>query len=859
MRFVKTRLAAAVGVAFAVASPVLVAQEQQVYEEVLVRGHIIEGERAALAAQRDANNIMSVISADGIGKLPDYNAAEAVQRVPGVSIERDQGEGRFVAVRGLPSQWSSTTLNGDRLPTAEEETTTRATAFDFFPTELIERIEVSKALLPDQEGDAVGGQVNFITKTAPDALTINAVVAKNYNEKTAEWGQSTSVLYGDRSEDERFGWILNGTVWERDWATDNFEPRRGSDGVGIRRLELRDYVGTRETYGLNAAGEFTPDENNKYYLRAQYGQLLDDETHYKHRYRFDKDRVEVQHIHNELVTEFTSFEIGGEHFSGETTLDWKVATAENAFYYGDTPNSKDNSYFVARFDQKNVGYVGLEDRGSGNYSYNTVDGGSVPGNRPSTHLPDGFAMDPTQTTLAFIELYKIDVTERDKLVAGLNYEFRFNDDTMLKFGGKYRDKERQARFADEFYAWDEASGGPTPTLADFSLRNQPGRSGYDVGNGVNYHRDFSMVASMAQLERFWNNNREHFVLVEDESALVSNGGALGRNFDVDEDQYHLYGMATWEADERWTVTGGLRLERTETQVKGQLLEQNNNSGESNLVPSVGEKSYTSVLPQLHVRYEVNDDLYLRGALTRSFARPDFGDLSPGGTYSEHDGEFSSGNPDLNPTYANNLDLMVEWYSGELGMLSGGLFYKDITDPIFQSASVGQYKGTNGVVFFRPENGDDARLWGAELAYVRQFDFLPGFLRHVGVNANLTVMDSEMRIPGRADKVQIPGQADLLYNMQAYYDDGRIAVRVAMNYKGEYIEEHGSRPESDSYYGEYSSVDVTASWTLNDHFVLFAELNNITDEPLKYYLGSEGRPLQVEYYGSRGQLGLRYSF
>ncbi|MGW8811080.1 TonB-dependent receptor plug domain-containing protein, partial [Bacillus velezensis] len=183
-------------------------------------GSIVSGEKQALDAQREASNLMNVVSADGIGKLPDHNAAEAVQRVPGVSIERDQGEGRFVAVRGLPAQWNSTTLNGDRLPTAEEETTSRATAFDFFPTELIERIEVSKTLTPDREGDAIGGQVNFVTRTAPARRTFAASVAGNYNDKAVDTGTSANVLYGDRSADGRFGFLINGTYWKRPWATD---------------------------------------------------------------------------------------------------------------------------------------------------------------------------------------------------------------------------------------------------------------------------------------------------------------------------------------------------------------------------------------------------------------------------------------------------------------------------------------------------------------------------------------------------------------------------------------------------------------------------------------------------------------
>ncbi|MCV6627450.1 MAG: carboxypeptidase-like regulatory domain-containing protein, partial [Cellvibrionaceae bacterium] len=392
-------------------------------EEVTVLGHIVRGEMKALATQRNSDRIINVIAADGIGKLPDRNAAEAVQRVPGVSIERDQGEGRFVAVRGLPSQWSSSSLNGNRLPTAEEETTSRATAFDFFPTEMIEFVEVSKAVTPDMEGDAIGGNVNFVTRTAPTEQIFNVALGSGYNEKSGgRNGYNANILYGDVSEDGRFGYLINATAWERDWATDNYEPRRGNDGLGIRRLELRDYTGVRTTYGVNAAAEYNFDGGDQVYFRAQYGTLEDDETHYKHRNRFDKDRVEVQHIHNVLITEMTAFEFGGEHLFGDSaSLDWKLASFENDFRYGDAPGGGDNAYFVMRFDQKNVGFTGLENRVGKNYAYNTIDGGSDPADAISNHLPQGFAMDPSQTRLAWVELYKVDVNEKDNIVAELNW------------------------------------------------------------------------------------------------------------------------------------------------------------------------------------------------------------------------------------------------------------------------------------------------------------------------------------------------------------------------------------------------------------------------------------------------------
>ena len=256
-------------------------ESQDIEEEVVAVGYMFQGEMAAREEQRNSKKIVNVISADGIGKLPDRNAAEAVQRIPGLSIERDQGEGRFVAVRGLPSQWSSTSINGNRLPTAEEETTSRATAFDFFPTEMIQSVRVSKAVTADMEGDAIGGNVDFVTKSAPEERTLDVTAGYNYNDRAEEGGYNANILWGDRTDDGKFGYMVNATTWVRDWATDNYEPRRS--GEGIKRLELRDYTGTRETQGLNGAAEYNLDNGDRLYVNGIYGTLEDEEFHYKDR------------------------------------------------------------------------------------------------------------------------------------------------------------------------------------------------------------------------------------------------------------------------------------------------------------------------------------------------------------------------------------------------------------------------------------------------------------------------------------------------------------------------------------------------------------------------------------------------
>ncbi|GAA5444112.1 vitamin B12 transporter BtuB [Microbulbifer sp. NBRC 101763] len=829
-------------------------QDDSEIEEIVVLGRMFETELRSLELQRESNRIVNVVSADGIGKLPDRNAAEAVQRVAGVSIERDQGEGRFVAVRGLPSQWSSSSLNGHRLPSAEEETTSRATAFDFFPSELIERIEVSKAVTADQEGDSIGGNVNFVTRTAPEERTLDISLSGGYADKADGDIKSMSILYGDRSEGGKWGFLANVTGWSRDWATDNYEPRR--KGEGIYRLELRDYTGTRDTLGLNLATEYRLEEGGKIFARGLYGTLEDEETHYKHRLRFDKDRMELQHIHNTLITRMQGVEVGGEHFFGDDKqLNWNLASYDNEFRYGNTPNKDDRSYFVMRFDQTEVGYVGLDDDG---LAYNQIDGGTDPAENIPTHLPDGFVMDPTQSSLSWVELYKVYVNEKDKVVATFDFSSQFSSELELKFGMKYRDKERVSEFSDAFYIWDEENYGPAPVLSDFTLSDQPGRNDFLSELDINYDSQFSQVASMSQLANFWNQNRDKFILIPEESALVENGGALGRNFELTERHLSAYGMGNYELSDRAILVMGLRLTQTQTKVESQVF-VNDEANKGYLVPFNGDKEYLSILPSAHLKYALTEDSNIRLALTRTFARPDFGDLNPGGYYAEHDNEFIGGNPDLDPTYSWNLDFMYEYYFNDSGILSAGLFYKDITDPIFKDVKEGEYNGVSGVDIYSPENGEDAWLRGLEFNLVRKMDFLPGFLSNTGLSTNLTMLDSEMRIPGRDGAVPISRQADLLHNLSIYYDDGTVSIRLAQNHKGEYIEEHGGNKNEDQYYGAYTSLDMSANYTIGDNLVIFAEALNLTNEPLTYYIGDEDRPKQVEYYGVRGQLGFRYSF
>ncbi|MFV0249100.1 MAG: TonB-dependent receptor [Tenacibaculum sp.] len=840
-------------------------------DEVVVYSSRRLSEAKALNIQKNSLNILNVIAADGIGKLPDRNAAEAVQRISGVSIERDQGEGRFVALRGLPAEWSSTTMNSNRIPTGADEGASRASTFDFFPTEMIGYVQVAKALTPDIDSDAIGGSVNFITKTAPSKLTVDATIGAGYNEKSTKGVYSATVTLGNLSKNGKFGYMLNFSQWNRNWASDNFEARRSGD-EGVYRLELRDYIGIRKTTGVNGAFEFNPSKQDKIYTRLNYGKLLDKELHYKQRIRFDKfkddtatGRVELQNIWNDLKFEFFGSEIGGKHIGVNGILDWSVAHYSNEFKYGNIPDSENNSYFVIKYNQDDVGLnpVYIQDRGKGPRAYWESDGGILNYNNLfDFYTNPNFQTNPSKMKFSELELYKVGVKERDNIVVAVNYEFNSSDDLKLKFGIKFRDKDRRAVFADEFYNW--SGNGTVPTLADYSQYNteQPGRTAFLKELNTSIGNSFGSVLSQQGMERFYFDNFSNgkLILNESDSEILANGGGLGRNFSVDETHTSAYGMATYKIDKKLTLLGGIRVTNTSTKVSGYQFDIADENSKGVLSGVSKTKNYLSVLPMFHLKYSPNTNTNLRIATTRTFTRPNFGFLAPGGTYIAADNEFDGGNPNVNPTYSYNFDLMGEHYFGKLDVVSAGIFYKVITDPIFIYTQQGNINGLTGVEISQPRNGDNAWLFGAEFSGNKKFNFLPGFLSGFGMQANYTFTKSELTIPDRIEKTSLPRQGDHLANVQLYYEKKGFNIRLAYNFKAKYIIEHGSSglKKDDVYYGDYSALDANITFKINKNFTLFAEVNNLLNQSLEYYYGDSSRPKQVEYHGLRGQAGVKWS-
>ena len=866
---------------------------------VVIKGSFKEGDAKAMHLTQVSPRIVNIISSNSVGKLPDRNAAEAVQRVPAVALERDQGEGRFISVRGTPTDWSSSLVNGDRLPVADENGDSRTLAFDIFPSDLIQYIELSKALTPDQEGDAIGGSVNFITKTAPQDRTLNVSLGGGYNFQAEKALGSGSFMWGDRTKDGKFGYLVSGSLYQRNYGTDNYEVIYGSNyNHALSRMELRDYVGYRRTIGINLAAEYNIAEGAKIYFKGLHGNFYDNERNYKTMYNWAVgagQTVRLQNIHNIMETRLFGGEIGTNLKLGDRIkLDAKIARYENSFGYGPVPfgrGDERNGYHVVQFERFNVQYLDMifvdqdgnpVDDPDGAFRVKLIGddhpyGGDDPENiQPIIDVelqPGDF-----EFTGAYSELNE--TWEKDPIVAKLDLNYIANENLNLKVGGKMRMKEGSRRISLHEWFQDISVTSDPYYLTSFETSEMNTNGGFLAEIGSPYEGTFMPFLSDSQManiipefgdtlwEREMNSQHPHYE------------EWVGSRYTYQENVFAGYGMATWKISDKLQFIGGVRAEQTQLTMQADTVLE----GYFNLdslryiypVEEVSSKSeYLSILPMVHFKYSPVKNSNIRVAATRTMRRPNFNETKPGSPVKDFTNlEFNLGNRELKPSYSWNFDLMGEYFFKNVGLVSAGLFYKHIEDHIFATITADADPRT-GIIFKSFDNADNSQLFGAECSVNRRFDFLPGFLSGFGVNGNYTFTHSQMQVPGRPELQPLPRQAKHLYNIALFYENDSIGlnVRLALNYKGPYLMELNLAAVQDSsdtiellhkdtdfdvFMDEFTSLDLSVNYKLSKHITLFAEANNLLNAPFRIYRGKRGRPMQTEYYSIRGLVGIRLS-
>ena len=810
---------------------------------------------ASLSRERAAINNINVVSADAIGQFPDDNVAEALQRVSGLSVQRDQGEGRFVTIRGANANFNTTTVNGLRIPGPEDDS--RAVNLDVLSADLVESVEVSKSLTPDQDADAVGGNIEINTLSGFDlgnSLRVNA--EGSYNEKLDDLSPRIGVtgtrVFSIGDGVDNFSVSGSITHFDREFAVDNVEagewPEFETESGDIVRVpeaaEQRDYKLNRERTGAVLNFDYRPDDASEYYLRTLYSEFSDNEVELEHEYIFEdatplqvtrdgglfaNGEVERRGKETTATREILAISAGGENLINAWDLDYQAG-------YAEASTSEPFSLGTAVIAE------GLEI----GYDFTGDEGRKAP-NLFGTDLD--VLDDPTNYELDLVEL-ESDETEEEEL----SFEFNVGRDLFwgrnpgrIQFGTKVRLREKFndannsnfVEFGDEF------------TLADFAGE---GTRDYPLGR-------FGPFVSTTRLREFFSDNGGDFEIDPVDFLLDSEG----EDYSLSEDIYAGYVMAEATIG-KLDLLGGLRVEATDIEQDGfrAIVNEDANDGIPTIEPFSGENDYVDFFPNLQGRFNISDDWQFRAAYTRTMTRPGFEDAGARQVVEIEGGETVAevGNPDLDPFYSNNFDIELSWFAGEvLGAASVGFFYKDIEDFFVSTDIAGQPPFEDFDEVASVINGDDAEIYGVELSYVQEFSFLPAPWDGLLLIANYTRVDSKADVPFREASIRLPQQSDDIANVALGYDKSGLSLRLALNHRGEFLDEieDPEDPSQDRIVSSETRLDFTSEYQITDNVAALLNVSNITNEPFYAFLGDDDFANQFDEFGRTWEFGLRLQF
>jgi len=830
--------------------------------EVVIIGDRLRGQAKAINKQKSNQNITNVISSDQVGRFPDANIGDALKRVPGITMQNDQGEARNIIIRGIAPALNSVTLNGDRIPSAEGDN--RNVQMDLIPSDMISTIEVNKTLTSDMDADAIGGSVNLITRATPNGQRISGTLAGGYSPIRDKGNYTAGFVYGDRFLDNKLGVVLSASYNNNNFGSDNVEGvwvEGEKNQAYMEEYDVRKYDVQRVRNSFALATDYKFNENNSIYVNAMYNFRDDFENRYRARYRgidpiynanddiigYEGDvrrqtkggiddnkntRLERQVVQN--------YAIGGEHLlSPKLDMDWAANFAQAS---EDRPGERYIEY-------QNRGLDIIQDLSNTRFPL-------------ITSLDGDIAEDFSFRTLS----ENNDYTEESEIGLKLNFRVPFsvidNQKGRIRVGARARIKDKSR--ANKFFEYDP--------ITAFGNLNAISNSFY---GGENWQAGSQYVPGTFASNSFLGNLDLNNTALFDKEDVPSEYLAL--NYKASENIYASY--IRWDQDfnSNLSMIVGVRVENTNIDYTANYVED-----EEDLVGEVNNtNSYTNVLPSLAFKYNGQKDWVYRAAFTTSLARPNYYDLSPFiSVVPDDDSEIAAGNPNLKATYAYNFDLMVEKYYKSVGLLSGGVFYKNLNDFIYTYRD-NQYTNAEFATDFpgqpnpvpatnpgnwgltQQRNGENVNVYGFEVALQRQLDFIPGtFFKNMAVYLNYTFTESEAKGITNADgeartNVSLPGTAPHMFNGSLSWENKKFSARISLNYTADYLDELGGDSFDDRFYDEQLFLDANASYKITKNLRIFAEANNLTNQPLRYYQGIASRTMQMEYYQARYNFGLKF--
>jgi len=834
-------------------------------EEVVITALAL-GQAAAINQQLGSNTIVNVVSKDKLEELPDANAAESIGRLPGIAIQRDAGEGTKVVVRGLSPKYNSITVNGERIPATDAED--RSVDLSMISSDMLEGIEVYKALTPDKDGDAVGGTVNFVVKRAPSGLRGNVRAEGGYNAHENDYGNYRgSFSASNRFFEDKLGLLVTGNLQRANRSSDVLDaaydlvrekkPDEDMAPLAVRNLNLGDRKETRDRYGASLTLDYDLPKGNIMFS-SLYGRTERDEVRMRKRYRVEASYVEYWLRASEINTDLFTNSLSGNYDLSFMKVNWRTSYSISK---RDMPRSHDSEFREQSAFTTDL----VEDEGP-------------------QRIPEGAKNNLENTSFYqdFLDAEKIDDKDFTAQV-DLEFPLRFGSDVNanLKFGGKYRDKNRnrdKSQYFTRAFKIDKI-GAENPDLFDLNREERIKISNfvdpdYDIGEFLNDDYAFPLWLDQSKLDGFMNdywNRYDKNVATDFEYYEAGESITAG------------YIMSEINLGDLIMFLPGVRYEKTTNDYSTILADVI--TGEDGSAMIVNERdtsnvrSYEEFLPMVHLQIKPTNWFDVRFAVTKSLSRPDYFNLVPWQRITTGESLIERGNSNLKHTSVWNYDMFLSFHNN-MGLLTIGPFYKKLKniDYIRTSQITVMVNGRErGYTLIQPENSTyETEVYGFEIDLQANLRFLPYPFDGIIFSGNYSHIKSETYFPllkveyqkeppfnviyiNTARKASLPGQADNIANVSLGYEKGPFTGRISMLYQGAALQTIGSRSELDGYTEAYTRWDFSARYQLFTNLSLILNVNNITNNSEGAYLGSELYPTAEEYFGMTADLGVKYKF
>ena len=818
--------------------------------EVVVTGAFY-GQRKAMQMQKEAMGISNVVSADQVGKFPDSNIGDALKRINGVNVQYDQGEARFGQVRGTAADLTSVTVNGNRIPSAEGGT--RNVQLDLIPSDMIQTIELNKVVTSDMDGDAIGGEINLVTKDTPNHRVLNFNVGSGYSWISQKPTWDIDATLGNRFFNNKFGVMASVSYQYAPAGSDNteFEYVENDDkSLTLKEAQVRQYYVTRERQSYSLALDYQFNPFHKITFKGIYNRRNDWENRYRISYKKMDSKASKQSAVFETkagtpdqknarleLQQTMDYTLSGEHLFGNLKMDWAGSYSRAT---EDRPNERYAAYQIKGVDLA----ADFADAGEKQPYYTKL-------------LP---ALDDNKWKLSKL-------TNSDQNIAENEWKGRINFTLPItnglygnrfKFGAKYtsKDKKRVRIFHD--YDPDEVLGNDWRKNTSMQVRK-----GFMPGSQYPINTPFITKETLGAIDFSKLNGTEN---LEEEAG----------NYKIREQITVGYLRFDQKLGKKLSATVGLRVERTDLKTSGNNVNVDD-KGNATITPTGEAKShYTDLLPSLLLKYKINNDGNIRASATKTISRPKYSALIANKSFSTSDLTATIGDPNTKPAKAFNADLSADYYFKSVGLVSLGLFYKDIKNVNIEWAS-NKYLGsdlglTGGLAEESWEvtqniNAYDARVFGVEVAYQRDFGFIAPALKCLGFYGNYTYTHStthnfnERLNVQNGENVKVAGSPEHTANASLFFEKAGVNIRLSYNFASAFIDQMSTSRQLDRYYDKVNYLDLNASytWGKQTKFTVYANANNLLNQPLRYYQGEKNRTMQVEYYGVKVSGGVKVNF